>query len=131
VADAGLPDEVRKLIARHVHTMEHVEVLLLLARSPDRALGVDEIRTELRLPATALAPRTFAGLEDGRLIVADAGSPARYRYAPGTAELRHAVELLADAYNTRPVTLVRMIYERPNAAQVFADAFRLRKEGDT
>ena len=130
VADAGLPDEVRQLIARHVHTMEQVEVLLLLARSADRSIGVDEIRRELRLPATALAPRTVAGLEDGRLIVAEPGSPPRYRYAPATAELRRAVDLLADAYNTRPVTLVRMIYDRPNAAQAFADAFRLRSGGD-
>jgi hypothetical protein len=131
VTDAGIPDEVRQLLARHVHTMEQVEVLLLLARSADRTLGVDEIRAELRLPATALAPRTFAGLEDGRLIVAESGVPLRYRYAPASAELRRAVELLADAYNTRPVTLVRMIYDRPSPAQVFADAFRLRTEGDS
>lgn len=110
--------------------MEQVEVLLLLARSPDRSLGVEEIRAELRLPTTALVPRTFVGLEDGRLIVAESGPPRRYRYAPATDELRRAVELLGVAYNERPVTLIRVIYERPTAVQAFADAFRLRKEGD-
>jgi hypothetical protein len=38
--------------------------------------------------------------------------------------------MLAEMYHTRPVTLVRAIYERPaRAVQSFANAFRLR-EGD-
>jgi hypothetical protein len=130
MADVGIPDEVRQLLARHVHTMEHVEVLLLLARSADRALGVEDIRAELRLPGTALPARTFAGLVEGRLISVEPGPPLRYRYDPATPELRRSVELLAAAYNERPVTLIRMIYERPSAAQTFADAFRLRNGRD-
>lgn len=126
--DDPIPGEVRQLIARHVHTMEQVEVLLLLARAPTRALTADEIRAELRLAPTALPARTLAGLEDGRLIEEEPGAPPRWRYAPATAELRRAVELLAVAYNERPVTLVRTIYERPSAVQSFADAFRIRKD---
>jgi hypothetical protein len=131
VAEPGIPGEVRQLVARHVTTMEHVEVLLLLARAPERWRDVEEIRTELRLPATALSPKVFAGLEGAGLVEADGRTPPSYRYAPATAELRRAVELLAVSYNERPVTLVRMIYERPSAVQTFADAFRIRKEGDT
>jgi hypothetical protein len=130
VPDDPIPGEVRQLIARHVQTMEQVEVVLLLARSPGRALSADEIRGELRLESTALPPRTLAGLEAGRLVEAEPGPPPRWRYAPATAELRRAVELLAVAYNERPVTLVRLVYERPSPAQSFSDAFRLRKEDE-
>jgi hypothetical protein len=31
------------------------------------------------------------------------------------------------AYNERPVTLVRLVYQPPSPAQSFADAFRIRK----
>jgi len=130
VADAGIPGEVRQLIARHVPTMEHVEVLLLLARAPEQWRTVEEIRGELRLPPTALPARTVAALEVSGLVESDARTPVAYRYAPSTAALRRAVELLAIAYNERPVTLVRLIYERPSAVQSFADAFKLRKEDE-
>jgi len=37
------------------------------------------------------------------------------------------VDALADLYHTKPVSLVRAIYDRPaRAAQTFADAFRIR-----
>jgi hypothetical protein len=131
VAEPGIPGEVRQLVARHVTTMEQVEVLLLLARAPDRWRDAEEIRAELRLPAAALGAKTLAGLEGARLVESDGGTPPRYRYAPATPELRRAVDLLAISYNERPVTLVRMVYDRPSAVQSFADAFRLRKEDET
>jgi hypothetical protein len=130
LADAGLPSEVRQLIARQVTTMEQVEVVLLLARSEGRALGLDEIRTTLRLPPTALPEKTFLALEEAGLIQRDAGPSPTWRYAPATVLLRRAAELLAVAYNERPVTLVRALYDRPSPVQSFADAFRIRKEDD-
>ena len=126
MADAGLPSEVRQLIARQVTTMEQVEVVLLLARSEGRALGLDEIRATLRLPSTALPAKTFLELEEAGLIRSEPG-PC-WRYAPVTVVLRRSVELLAVAYNERPVTLVRALYDRPSPVQSFADAFRIRKE---
>ena len=126
MADGELSGEVRHLIARHVTTMEQVEVLLLLQRAPERALSPDEIRAELRLQPSAPAPATLAGLQDGGLVEREGAHPARYRYAPANDALRRAVELLATAYNERPVTLIRLIYERPNPVQSFADAFRIR-----
>ena len=65
-----------------------------------------------------------------RLPGTASGPPSRYRYEPATPALRRAVELLAIAYNERPVTLVRAIYDRPSAIQSFADAFRIRKEDE-
>jgi len=130
VADPGIPSEVRQLLARHAPSMEHVEVLLLLARDPSRALAVEDVRAALRLPGTALPPKTFAALEDGGLIERDASTPPAWRYAPANAALRRAVELLAIAYNERPVTLIRVIYERPSPVQSFADAFRIRRDDE-
>lgn len=47
-----------------------------------------------------------------------------YRYAPND-ELRAVIDELAALNDTRPVSLVRTIQDRPaNAVQQFADAFR-------
>jgi len=105
-------------------------VLLLLARAPEQWRTAEQIRTELRIDEQGVAARTFNELAAAGLIEADGSTPPRYRYAPATARDKAAVELLALAYNERPVTLVRAIYARPTPAQSFADAFRLRKKAE-
>lgn len=128
MVEEELPHEVRDLVGRRLHGMEDVEVLLLLANEPG-GLRVDQIRERLRLPASALPMASVQRLAANDLIIEETdGGASRFRYAPGTAELRRAVELLATAYNQRPVTLVRLVYHRPSPAQSFADAFRVRKE---
>ena len=122
-----LPREVRELVWRQLGSMEEIEVLLLLSREA-RALTVEEIRRTLRLPASDVPMSSVASLIDANLVKAETnGDVVSFRYAPGTSELRRAVELLAIAYNERPVTLVRLVYNRPAAAQSFADAFKIKR----
>ena len=123
-----LPAEVRQLITRHLASMEQVDVLLLLAGAPEQWQSSEEISRTLRIDEKGVAPRTFDELRAASLVESDDGHPPRYRYAPANESDRAAVELLALAYNERPVTLVRAIYARPTPAQSFADAFRLRKK---
>jgi DNA-binding transcriptional regulator GbsR (MarR family) len=107
--------------------MEEIEVLLLLSREA-RPMTVEEIRAALRLPASDLPMSSVTRLVAADLVTAEQKNGIRFRYAPATPELRRAVELLAVAYNERPVTLVRLVYNRPSAAQSFADAFRIKKD---
>ena len=130
MVDEDLPHEVRDLVGRRLQGMEDVEVLLLLSNEP-ATLSVDQIRERLRLPASGVPMASVQRLvENGLLAEETVGGARQFRYAPRTAELRRAVELLAIAYNQRPVTLVRLVYHRPSPAQSFADAFRLRKSED-
>ena len=130
MGDDDLPTEVRDLVGRRLGSMEEVEILLLLAGVPD-ALAAGEIRERLRMPPSLQPMASLARLIDNDLICEERGeSEPLYRYAPARPELRRAVDLLAIAYNQRPVTLVRLVYHRPSAAQSFADAFRVRKPED-
>ena len=122
-----LPREVRDLVARRLHNMEEVEVLLLLAGTTE-AFTSEEVRERLRLSAPSMTLSALARLETNGLITAEGTDNPRYRYSPESAEMRAAVDMLAKAYNERPVTLVRLVYNRPTRAQNFADAFRLRKD---
>ncbi len=130
MTDNALPAEVRQLIARHLATMEQVDVLLLLARTPGEWRTGEQIRADLRIAEQGVAARTFTELAAAGLIETDGATTPCYRYAPSDARGRAAVELLALAYYEPPVTLVRAIYARPTPAQSFADAFRLRKKAD-
>jgi hypothetical protein len=109
--------------------MEEIEVLLLLADETG-GLRLDEIRRRLRLPASSLPLASIAHLVDRELLSIDSSDDMRFCYAVKDAATRRAVDLLRIAYNQKPVTLVRLVYNRPSAAQSFADAFRIKKDDE-
>ena len=129
MAAEGLSPALEELVAHHLDSMEQAEVLLLLRKHADRSWTPEAAAAELRIDPGSVAQR-LGRLEAGGLAAREAGGGGGYRYAPRTAALGSAVDELAVAYNERPVTLVRLIYSRPqapSALQSFADAFRIRK----
>ena len=126
MAEEPLPDEVRQLLNRHLSSMDHVTVLLAM-RSAPKAVHQASAMMPLVHVSEPVATVVLADLAESSLVVREGDG---YRYAPNR-EHAEAVDRLADMYNTRPVTLVRAIYDRPvSAAKTFADAFRIRKAGE-
>jgi predicted transcriptional regulator len=122
---AAIPEDVERFIAEHVHSVEQLEILLLLHRTRARAWSPDEIARELRIDAGSAASR----LEDlrARGLVAANGSPT-YVYAPTSLEGDSVVTKLATTYSERRVAVINLIFSKPAAnIRSFADAFRLRK----
>lgn len=125
-----LSDDVRRLILASVPSLDALELLVgLVRRSPavmtpemlDRELGARGIGRDATV-------RYFQSLQI-QGIVAE-GPPGLFGYQPATAELDRAVQGLMRAYNERPVTLIRTVYELADQRriQAFSDAFRLRKD---
>ena len=131
MAEFALGIEVRRLVASHLASMDHLDVLLLLHREKDQLLSLGEIGSRTQRPGELIV-KAAADLEKGGLLREgkdDAGAQA-FAYAPASPELSAAVESLVEMYNERPVTLVRAIYDRPpEPVMSFADAFRIREGG--
>ena len=127
VPESEVPFELRQLIAQRLESMEQVEVLVLLARNEPRAWTAAETAAELRWPQR-IAAACLDELTRGTLLrrVGSGAGGGTYEYAP-TAEDRESVAALVRLYETRPLMLGRLIYDRPpNVARSFADAFRIR-----
>jgi len=114
------------MIQRHLASMDHVELLMVLRAGRDESFSVAGLAGQIRKPAelvqlclTALASAGLAAeLSDGT-----------YRYAARESSLDATAEAVVQLYNERPVTLVRLLYERPpTAVNTFADAFKLRRD---
>jgi hypothetical protein len=122
---------VRDLIAKHLGSMDHVELLVLLAANESEGWTAERAAQSLHLDARNAA-RTLAQLEESKLLAREgSGGSAAFRYFPSTEALREAVAALVVMYHQRPVTLVRAIYERPVSPLIsFADAFRLKPPGE-
>ena len=123
-----LPHNVRDLLDRHLATMEHVEVLLALTGDEARSWNPGEIAAVTHTPVSSVTVRLEELVSGGFASMDPSGGGSTYRYSPRTAEMRSAVSSLEEMYRTKPVTLIKAIYERPaSAVQSFADAFRIRK----
>lgn len=114
------------MIQRHLATMDHVELLMVLRGSRDGSFALQQLAEKLRKPPQmveqCLDALTGAGL-------AAQLSDGTYRYAAREEALDRTAESVVRLYNERPVTLVRLLYERPpTAVNTFADAFKLRNQ---
>lgn len=127
----GLAPEVKRIIASNLATMDHVEVLLLLHKAAPTSRRVDDMVRDTKRPAELIL-NALADLTSGGLVSKEAGSAGvdLFKYEPRSESLRSAVDEIADVYNTRPVTFIRAIYDRPaKPVMSFAEAFRVRGDG--
>ena len=99
--DVEFSDEFCRFVQVHVPSVEEAELLLAEYRAPESARGAQWARFQQAFRG--------AGLTE--------------------AQAERHLATLAQAYDTRPVTLVRLIYAlRDRSIQSFADAFRLRRK---
>jgi hypothetical protein len=123
-----LPDSIRQFLSRYIHSLEQLELLLLLRGQPDRLWTVPQVYEVIRSSQPSLQKRleTFA---DQGFFAQEKGSPPAFRYLPQNDELRTAVEQIAAIYHLSRVRVIEAIFTpQIDPVQTFADAFKLRKD---
>lgn len=112
-------------MTRCISSVERVEILCLLAENASKTWSTAEvfrvIQSTERTVQASLAEFVKVGL-----VVEDASGNCRF--APAAGNLAEAAAEVVRAYHVRPVAVIESIYKRPAGAQIFADAFRLRKD---
>jgi hypothetical protein len=123
-----LPSVVRELLARHIRSVEQLEVLLLLQGEPNRSWSAADVYAVIRSSESSIAQRLNVFTKEG-FLAEEKGPPPSYRFAPRSGDLQAAVEATAAAYRTWRIRVVEAIFAPPSdPVQSFADAFRLRKD---
>ena len=118
------PDDVRRFIADHIHSLAQLEVLLLLHAAPERAWQAGEAGTALYTPAE-MAAAQLQDLCTRGIIACD---ETRYRYVD-SHKFHEVIGKVAELYKERRVTMITLIYSKPvDKVRTFADAFRFRKD---
>lgn len=123
-----LQSNVLNLVQSMVPTMEALELLVFIAKNPDRQIRPMEVVNDMR--PTLI---NEAVVEDHLALFASQGVVSKladdlYQYRPNRRELEECINALVKEYNERPVTLIQAVYAiaRENKARVFADAFKIR-----
>src|SRR5688500_11003788 len=121
-----IPNEAQDLIARHIHSVAQLELLLYLRTLGDVPVTAQDVGREQKIGPdmasdllTDLAGRGFLEeIEEG------------FVYRPKSA-LARPVDVLAGAYGTYRVTIINLIFSKPSeGVQSFADAFRVRRDDE-
>ena len=117
-----------QFIHTHIHSVEQLEVLLLL-RAAGGTWSGETVARELRISPISAAGR-LADLQR-RHLLAPAAEPGTYSYAPATEQLAETVSHLAATYVQARFTIINLIFSSPEEKlRTFANAFRFKK-GDS
>lgn len=107
-----------------------LELLMLLGGEPDRWWTADAANRELRSSVEACAADLRALAKEG-LAEATSDSEPRYRFRLTRPEDEPVVTRLRELFRTHFHALVHAVYAgRKRDARAFADAFKLKKDGD-
>lgn len=102
-----------------------MEILLLLWGQAEVVWTVESVYAAI-LSTPASVKRWLDELTRQGFLTQPPSSPATYRYEART-DLSEQVTFLAQCYKTAPVRVIEAVYQpRPDAAQSFADAFKLK-----
>jgi hypothetical protein len=126
VPQAPVSPEVKAFVAQYVDAAEQLDILLLLARNPDRAYTAAEV-SQAVFTVPASATMRLEGLVAHGILSTNAGADPRYQYAPANPALARSIEQLDAAYRADRVGVIKLIFDRPpDPVQTFADAFRFK-----
>jgi hypothetical protein len=127
----GVSKVLEDFIRRFIHSVYEVEILMILREDPKKEWDATEVSQVLHIQRDAIGARlkdlVTAGLLTGNVV----NGETHYHYHPATAELARTAEELAHAYTNYRLNVINLIASQPlENIRTFADAFRIRKEGE-
>jgi hypothetical protein len=123
-----LPADLGQFILETIDSVAEMEALLLLRGNPHHEWDVATVARRLYVDEKQ-AHAALTRLVEQNLLVAELAEPPRYRYEPGSPELKTLVDRLAEVYSRHLVPVTNLIHSKPKTrVQEFADAFKFRKD---
>lgn len=126
---SALSDELLAFLRQHVHSVEQLEILLLLFMHPDKKWSASDVSVEMRSASASASARLTELARSGLLVNDEGAGTFSYRSA---AEHDESVALLAATYAERRHAVIEAIFAPASGSmEMFAEAFRFRrKRGD-
>lgn len=120
-------DTLKQFIAKHINSVEQLEVLLLLKRTAPREWTADQVSQEMTTSRYAAEGRLHDLHARGLFVFREENQVLYFRYDPANPADK-AVSELGEVYAQRRTTVITMIFSKPvDGITRFADAFRIRR----
>ena len=112
---------IEQFIRTQIETVDSLRALLLLRSDPQARWDAGLVSAQLHLPPQEAA-RVLGDLAAKGLINVSSG--LYYRYGPPLPEFAPLIEQLAQIDQAHPVSLINLIYARPEDVKAFVEAFQ-------
>lgn len=124
----SVPTEIEGFLLEHIHSVDELEILLLLRSYRQTSWTGDAVARELRLDPKTSAERL---VDLQRRGFVNKGPNDGFVYAPRGAGFDHALSILAQAYPKFRNAIIRLIFSKPNEkVQSFAEALSPRRDAN-
>jgi hypothetical protein len=122
----ALGPEVLQLIGECIDSLESLEALALLHRSPDTFWSAEAVAAQIGARADIVAQKLQQLAKAG--LLTRAKDSVAYRYAPDAVAKCDDVGLLIGAFASRRADVVNAVYSSNlERLRAFSNAFRLKK----
>lgn len=126
MGSSGLPESVRTFILKHLHSVEQLEVLLLLYRNSEKEWNADSVNAALKTNAASAEAR-LNDLYQRKLLSRRVDSRQFYYRCGDDPNARAVINQLGQFYKTHSVRIIELMYTRPGETILsFSNSFRLR-----
>jgi hypothetical protein len=123
-----IPSDIKEFLFANIDSVDQLEILRLVVGDPQKEHSALSLGQELQLPLQAVESHVAALAARGLLTVTNQ-QPLTCKHGPQSKHLHERVNALIATYLERPVSLIKLVYEKPKEEfRSFADAFRLKKE---
>lgn len=126
--DADLSPDLQRFIARHIQSVEKLEILLLFYRDPARSWPPSEIYQQIQSSPTSVNQKLDELVSEGFVAREKDGT---FRFQPKSPALGTQVGSLNTAYRERRIKVIESIFSKTTEElRAFSNAFKLRKENE-
>jgi hypothetical protein len=125
MSKTNLSEDLIRFIHTSIPGVPFVEALLLLRSEPAKSWTAEELGDRLYLPASRVSELLRSLCAAGMAIE----EQSRIRFQPHSDHLRHMIDRLSESYRDNLIETTKVIHSGAGrSAQIFADAFKLRKD---
>lgn len=127
-SESELPDQLKSFISKYLHSLEELEIIILIFNSGDTLWPVSEVNKYV--PGNEqLISRILEELESHGLLKTQKMPGLVYKKGPLTEESASLLKELETAYRERRIQVLNLIICRSDDdLRNFSDAFKIRKE---
>lgn len=122
-----LPQEIVDFLLKNISSIEQLEILRVLNEKPEKEWEASELGPLVQASAEVVASHVIAMENRGLLTFVDKKTHL-CRFGP-KPDLTDMVEQLLQFYQQRPVSMIRLVYDRATIhLRTFSDSFRLKDD---
>ncbi len=123
------PEDVTNFMYENVESIDQLEILRILSEDPEKEWDFTALANEVQAAPQTIRAHLTAMQARGLLMTTTRGADLTCRYGVSSRKLEDGVGHLLQMYKKRPVTMIKMLYQRAkDPLRAFANAFRIRKE---